>query len=226
MQIIIPAAGLGKRFSSSPFNVPKPIISWAGKPMLTHVIDNFLDDNVTIFIVKQKNVDFVYNHSRVKITDIDYVTDGPATTASLVNIDKEKPLIITNCDQIIKDWNYKNFNSFCANYDAVLGCFFSFKQHNSYVQINDDLLVTNVKEKEVISNIATNGLHYWKKAKYFLDSYSEMKQNKDSYKNEYYVAPTYNYLIKKNYKVGVYMFNQHFPVGTPEDLQRYLADEN
>jgi hypothetical protein len=40
------------------------------------------------------------------------------------------------------------------------------------------------------------------------------------------VAPTYNYLIQKKYKIGIYMFNQHFPIGTPEDLKNFLDNEN
>jgi len=135
----------------------------------------------------------------------------------------EDELIITNCDQIIKDWNLSNFSKFSKNYDAVLGCFLSNSPKNSYVRIGIDNLVTEVKEKQVISNIATNGLHYWKKAKYFFDSVKEMVDKKDSTNGEYFVAPTYNYLIHKGQKVGIFMFNQHFPVGTPDDLKFYLS---
>jgi hypothetical protein len=138
----------------------------------------------------------------------------------------EDELIITNCDQIIKDWNKESFLSYARNYDGVLGCFISNKPHNSYVMINDSNLVVDVKEKKVISNLATNGLHYWKKAKYFFESVDKMISNKDTTNGEYYVAPSYNYLINSGYKIGIFMFNQHFPIGTPEQLKNYLNNEN
>ena len=226
MQIVIPAAGRGSRFNGSEFVGPKPLIEWNGKNMLQHVVDNFNDDGVSFFIIKR--IEHKVDIDGIKFINIDYTTEGPATTAYLskeyINMDDE--LIITNCDQIIKDWNKDFFLNYARQYDGVFGCFISQKPHNSYVKLNDNNLVVEVKEKEVISNIATNGFHYWKKARYFFESYEEMYAKKDTTKGEYFIAPSYNYLINKDHKIGVYMFNQHFPVGTPEDLKIYLENEN
>lgn len=226
IQIVIPAAGRGSRFIGSEFINPKPMISWNGKNMIQHVVENFLSDDIHFIVIKRKEHDF--NLPYVDVVEIDYTTDGPATTCLLSKdmIDMEDELIITNCDQIIKDWNKDNFISFARKYDGVLGCFISNSPKNSYIQVDDNNLVTKVREKEVISNIATNGLHYWKKAKYFFESYDEMKSKNDSTNGEFYVAPTYNYLLNKDYKIGIYMFNQHFAIGTPQDLKIYLENEN
>jgi dTDP-glucose pyrophosphorylase len=228
LQILVPMAGRGSRFINSDFIEPKPLISWNNKNMIQHVVDNFFASDVNFFIIKREEHTISFENDEVNIIDINYVTDGPATTAYLAKdlIDLEQELIITNCDQIIKDWNKDLFLSFARRYDGVLGCFISNSNKNSYVKVDDNNLVTDVKEKVVISNIATNGLHYWKKAKYFFESYDEMKLNNDRTNNELYVAPSYNYLIKNKYKIGIYMFNQHFPIGTPEDLKKYLKNEN
>ena len=226
IQIIIPAAGRGSRFVGSEFEKPKPLIEWDGKNMIQHVVSNFSQEKNKIFLICR---DFHnINIDGCVIKNIDYTTDGPAISASLFReqIDLESELIITNCDQIIKDWNKSIFLDFCKNYDAVLGCFISNKPHNSYVKLDENNLVIDVREKQVISNIATNGLHYWKKAKYFFDSLDEMIHKKDTTNGEYYVAPTYNYLIKNNYKIGIFMFNQHYPIGTPEQLKYYLENAN
>jgi hypothetical protein len=44
---------------------------------------------------------------------------------------------------------------------------------------------------------------------------------------EFYVGPTYNYMINQGLKVGIYHIPnaQHHPVGVPEDLERYIAYE-
>lgn len=225
IHLVIPAAGEGKRFKGSIFLEPKPMISWDGRSMIDHVINNFKDSEFEIIVVKRKEHIIM---SDVLTIDVENTTDGPATTCYLTKdkIDMDSELIITNCDQIIKDWNQENFLSYCRKFDGVLGCFISNSPKNSYVKIDENSLVTEVKEKCVISNISTNGLHYWKKAKYFFESYDEMVMNNDSTNGEFYVAPTYNYLIKKGYKVGIYIFNQHFPIGTPEDLKKYLSSEH
>jgi NDP-sugar pyrophosphorylase family protein len=170
VQIIIPAAGRGSRFKDSVYTEPKPMISWYGKNMIEHVVDNFISGDNKIFIIKRNHHGFTLNES-VDITEIDFTTDGPATTVNLLRdkINLEGELIVTNCDQVIKDWNQDFFLSFARKFDAVLGCFISNSNKNSFVKIDENNLVKEVKEKVVISNIATNGLHYWKKAKYFFE---------------------------------------------------------
>jgi dTDP-glucose pyrophosphorylase len=227
LQIIIPAAGRGSRFNGSNFIEPKPLIVWDGKNMIQHVIDNFKNDNVSISLIRRVGQSFS-TENNIFVKEIDYITDGPASTVNILreDINLENELIVINCDQILKDWNQDLFLSYARKFDSVLGCFISSSNKNSYVKVDEQNLVTEVKEKVVISNLATNGLHYWKKAKYFFESYDEMVKNNDKTNGEYYVAPTFNYLIKNNYKVGIYLFNQHFPVGTPEDLEKYLKYEN
>jgi dTDP-glucose pyrophosphorylase len=224
IQIVIPSAGRGSRFIGSVWKEPKPMISWDGKSMVEHVIDNFRSENSDIVVVKKRE----HPDPSVRCVNVDYVTDGPATTAYLAKelLDPELELIITNCDQIIKDWDESRFLSHARKYEAALGCFISTSEKNSYVKLDQDGYVSLVKEKEVISNIATNGVHYWKKAKYFFDSYDRMRADGETYKGEYYIAPSYNYLINDGFKIGVFLFNEHYPIGTPDDLDLYLNSIN
>lgn len=221
-QIIIPAAGRGSRFNGSEFEKPKPLIEWSGMNMIEHVVQNFGTEQNSIYLLCREHhkVDIEGCH----IKTIDYTTEGPAISAALFreSIDMDDELIITNCDQIILDWDKEAFLRHVRNYDAALGCFISTAPHNSYVRVDDENLVTEVKEKQVISNIATNGLHYWKRACSFFESLDEMVKRKDTTNGEYFVAPSYNYLIAKEYKVGIFMFNRHFPIGTPEQLRKFL----
>lgn len=226
LNVLIPMAGRGTRFNGSEFEKPKPLIKWDGKYMIEHVVDNFKDKQVSFTVIKRDSHNLELDG--INIISIDYTTEGPASTAYLAKdcINKNEELLIINCDQIIKDWNHDLFLSYARNFDGVVGTFISNSPKNSYVKVDNNNLATILKEKEVISNIATNGLHYWKKAKYFFDSCDEMISKKDTTNGEYYIAPSYNYLIKKKYKIGIHMFNQHFPIGTPEDLKRYLKNEN
>lgn len=215
LNILIPMAGRGMRFKE--YERPKPFIDVLGKPMIQRVIENIGEANY-IFITHSK-----YYELPGLVIISDQVTEGPACSALLALdwINNDQPLIIVNCDQIIRDFDLSKFLEFAEDCDGVLGCFISHSPKNSYVKLDANGLVTEVKEKIVISNIATNGLHYWKRGSLFVDSANKMIEANDRYNNEFYIAPTYNYMIKDGAVIKPYFFNLHCPIGTPEDLEAY-----
>ena len=236
LNIVIPAAGLGKRFNT---NKPKPLLDVNGKPMLARVLENFNQHSNVSFTVcilkdhesKYNIIDTIYEYIKEQDIDVTYfIVDelqaGPAKTCYLTKqvLDKEEPLIIVNCDQIIFDLDLSKFISYANknNVDGVIGTFYSNSPKNSYIKLDDDGNITQVKEKVVLSNYATNGLHYWSKSKYFYDSCDEMFANNDTVNNEFYVAPSYNYMIDDGMKIIQYFFNEHYPIGIPEDLEKFI----
>src|SRR3989344_2924435 len=220
INVLIPMAGLGKRFSDMGYKEPKPFLPMGSSTMIEMVAKNlFHPDMHFLFVVNTRSiaVDFLKKKlsnslKRFETVEIDYVPQGSAMSCMEAKklIDNDTQLIVVNCDQIIEDFDYDAFKRFCDFYepDGILGTFFSSSPKNSYVKINDNNEIIETKEKAVISNIATNGLHYWKKGKYFVDSVEEMVQSSDALNGEYYVAPSYNYLIKKGMKIMPFHFNK------------------
>jgi len=233
LNIVIPAAGLGKRFNT---NIPKPLLDVNGKPMLVRVLENFYQHSkikFTVCLLKEHESKYNIISNIAKVVDIpvsyfivDQLQDGPAKTCYLtkqeLNLDEQ--LIIVNCDQVILDLDITNFLNYARKHDAdgVVGTFYSNSPKNSYIKLDDEGNITQIKEKEVLSNYATNGLHYWSKAKYFYDSCDEMFTRNDRVLNEFYVAPSYNYMIQNGMKVVQYFFNEHYPIGIPSDLERFI----
>lgn len=232
MTFLIPCAGLGTRFHS---DMPKPLIEvLLGRSMLDLVLENLRQQEDHRFICCiLKEHEFKFNLSYeikkfapyVEIYIIEELSDGPASTCYEAKniVDDNDELIIINCDQIIEDFNVGRFLQFCYahNYDGVLGTFFSRSPKNSYVKLDDNGLVVEAQEKRVLSEYATNGLHYWKKACYFFESYRAMADKNCRTLNEFYVAPSYNYLINDGRRIGAYFFNEHYPIGIPSDLEYY-----
>ena len=66
-------------------------------------------------------------------------------------INNEDSLIIINCDQIIWDFNPDYINSFVkvTEADGFLGCFISSSKKNSYIKVDPNGEVLEVKEKIV-----------------------------------------------------------------------------
>jgi dTDP-glucose pyrophosphorylase len=231
MNVIIPMAGAGKRFSDVGYTIPKPFIPVNGKPMVQSVVENLNIDGKHIFIIQKshsvgKNLETFLNSISPNciIISVDKLTDGPACTALLAEeyID-ETPLVIVNCDQMIHDFDIKKLEEFAKinKADGVLGAFISSSKKNSYMKVDPRGEVIEIKEKIVISNIATNGLHFWSNGKDFVYSSKQMIQSNERYNNEFYIAPSYNYLVKDGKKILPFFYNLHFPIGTPEDLNKY-----
>lgn len=229
-------AGRGSRFQDVGYTLPKPLIDVDGQKMIEAVVKNLKPeyDHKFIFVcLKEHFTKYSLNDLFKSITDdkfqvvlLDGVTEGAACTCLLAReyINNDDPLIVVNSDQIILDLDLHHILTFSEvnECDGVVGAFLSNSKKNSYVKLGEDLSVADVKEKIVISNFATNGLHFWSKGTYFVESAEEMIKNNDRYNNEFYVAPTYNYLIKNGKKILPFFFNLHFPIGTPEDLRTYL----
>ena len=55
MQIIIPMAGRGKRFSEKGFLKPKPLIEINGKPMIQLVVENLCIDAQYTFVCQREH---------------------------------------------------------------------------------------------------------------------------------------------------------------------------
>lgn len=238
MNIVIPMAGLGSRFPSHTYPLPKPLISVNGEPMITKAIKSLgfhgpvswffvIAKNQFTELVKQTILDVV---PCAEFIEIDYLTEGPACSALLfkdkINTDEE--LIIANCDQIMR-WNSYLFLLNARQFHGAVVTYHNDTDKNSYARLDSQGYVIEIREKEVISNVSLNGIHYWNKGKYFVDSAEEMIAAGDRAPNgEFYIGPTYNYIINKLYGVGIYHIPncQHFAVGVPSDLEKYIKYEN
>ena len=238
MNIVIPMAGCGARFRNNGFEVPKPLIDVNGVPMVKAAVDSLRLDGKYIFITynyenecfNKKIKDAIYaSRSNPKIISINYVTQGPASSALLAKelIDNEEPLLITNCDQIMK-WNSDQFlKAISANphRDGIVVTYFSTTEKNSYVELEKNRAV-KFAEKKVISMHSLNGIHYWKCGKDFVRSAEKMISKNIRVNNEFYISESYNQLIEEGRNIGIYEISpaEHCAIGTPEDLMNYLKD--
>jgi NDP-sugar pyrophosphorylase family protein len=234
INIVIPLAGRGERFSREGFEKPKPLINFNGKTMIEYAIETLGIDGNFIFVAyiyQNENLNEELNEILKKYSEkiiyIDYITDGPASSALLAAqyINNDDPLIITNCDQIM-EWDPNDFLSFLddSNLDGVVVTYDSATEKNSYVKLNTLNLAEKFAEKQVISSQSLNGIHYWKKGSYFVDSTKKMIEKNIRVNGEFYISLSYNELIENNFKIGTYHLKskEHNPVGTPDDLKIYI----
>ena len=234
LNVLIPMAGAGSRFEQAGYTFPKPLIDVKGKPMIQVVTENLNIKANYIYVVQKEhrekyNLDTLLNliTPKCKIVEVDGVTEGAACTALLAKkyIDNDKPLFFANSDQYV-EWDSNEFLYKMNETDAD-GGIVTFKATHpkwSFAKINEEGLVTEVAEKNPISDIATVGYYYWKKGSDFVKYAEDMIEKDIRVNNEFYVCPVFNQAIQDKKQIRTFTIDKMWGLGTPEDLKYYLEN--
>lgn len=219
INILIPMAGLGERFKTHGFKNIKPLIPLNGKTFIEWSIESVDFNNIEtqfIFIILEEHKiileEFLYSiKPNCIILTTPHVTRGASETALIAKsyIDNDVPLIITNCDQIL-EWNKEKYIEYLktSNTEADVVVFNANSPKFSYILLDDNNKGIKLTEKEVISNNALVGIHYWKRGCFFVNSAELLIQKNIRCNNEFYVSITYNILIEQNIQVSCYKLNE------------------
>jgi HAD superfamily hydrolase (TIGR01509 family) len=241
LNLVIPMAGKGSRFINAGYENPKPLININNVPMISEVYNSLNLNSKCTFIVQKEHVE-THNIDKIlrdlqpgcNIVEVEGITEGAVCTILLSQhiIDNDKPLIISNCDNIVKwdpvDFMYKMDK---LNADGGIVCFQDKSRDSkwSYVDIDSRYgNITKVVEKQAISEYATSGIYYWKKGSDFVEYAKKMINCNFRVNGEFYTAPVYDFAIKDSKKIYPYFISieDMWGVGTPEDLEIYLKHNN
>ena len=232
MNVLIPMAGAGSRFSNVGYTFPKPLIQVGDKPMIQLVVDNLNIEANFIFLVRTEHYE-KYNLKsflnviapNCKIILVNELTEGACCTTLLAEeyINNDCPLLIANSDQFM-DWKSGEFFH-SVNSSGIDGSIITFTNNHpkwSYVKCDDYGNVLELKEKEVISNDATVGVYYWAKGSDYVKYSQQMIKKNLRVNGEFYVAPVYNEAIEDGKIIKTHKIEKMWGLGTPEDLNYYL----
>jgi len=232
LNVLIPMAGAGSRFEKAGYTFPKPLIDVEGDPMIKVVTENLNIKANYIFIVQKShrekyNLDTLLNliSPNCKIVEVDGVTEGAAVTTLLAKefINNDTPLLMANSDQYI-EWDSNEFMYKMSETDCD-GGMVTFKSTHpkwSFAKVNEMGLVTEVAEKNPISDIATVGIYYWKKGSDYVKFAERMIEKNIRVNNEFYVCPVFNEAILDKKEIRTFEISSMWGLGTPEDLKNYL----
>jgi HAD superfamily hydrolase (TIGR01509 family) len=234
LNVLIPMAGAGSRFEQAGYTFPKPLIEVNGKPMIQVVVENLNLDANYIYVVQKShrekyNLDTLLNllTPGCKIVETDGLTEGAACTALLAKdyIDNDNPLFFANSDQFV-EWDSNEFMYKMQETDADGGIVTFTATHPkwSFAKIDDNGLVTQVAEKNPISDIATVGYYYWKNGSDFVKYAEQMIEKNIRVNDEFYVCPVFNQAVEDCKEIRTFNTTGMWGLGTPEDLKYYLEN--
>jgi len=239
LNIVIPMAGKGTRFLNQGYFIPKPLIEIHGKPMIEYVIKNLKPKikHKFYFICLKDHIDNFKIDSVLKsiekdsiIISIENVTRGASETVLLAKkfINNKNPLMIANSDQFI-NFDINDYLDKAKDFDGAVMTMKANTNKWSYAKINDFEEIIEIKEKEIISDFATTGIYNFSKGTTYVKYAEKMIKENLLSKNEFYVAPVFNLLIKdkaivKSIFIGD-INKSFYGLGIPEDLSTFKKSE-
>jgi len=161
---VIPMMGLGERFSKVGYSEVKPMVRINSNHLIKKVIDPVLEKFQSVYVICNKDIELqirsVYDNSKVVIIVLNNLTKGAADTLYQASefLPKDKKIACLDCDTILhRSAIDKLFGDFC---NAIL----TFIDQDkigiySYVNIDSNNNIVEIKEKEAISTIANAGVY-------------------------------------------------------------------
>ena len=236
---ILPMAGKGTRTNS--LGKFKPFIKVNGKEIIDWFligIKNKIKKNDIIFLITtidyekkynfKKKIKLIFKKNKLKTKNLIFkfvneTPNGPAyTVSSIKNIlrNSKEPCVIINPDQFV---DFDLPNKFDRD-NIYIPLYFNNHGNSSYVKLNSQGSIIEIKEKNLISNYASSGV-------YIFSSSTLLKKilgliNKIRQKKEVNMSDLINIFIKKNKKkVNPISTLAKYDLGNIKDIKNFTIKD-
>ena len=226
MKAIIPVAGIGSRLRPHTHTQPKALVPVAGKPILSHIVDNLIEAGVRdfIFVVGYLG-DKVEDYIRHRYQDVrtDFVLQEPREgTGHAVWLCREKiadgdDLLIALGDTVF-DIDLKSVMN--QPYSSVGVKKVDDPRTFGVAELDDEGFINHLVEKPPIprSNLALVGLYRIKESKQLLEALEEnIRENKRTY-GEYHLTDGIQNLVNRKIRLKTFAVENWYDCGSKESL--------
>ena len=224
MEVIVPAAGLSTRFPNMP---PKYLLTDSnGNMMLRKAIEPYLNHHVTIGILQEH--DEKYNakekiHEQLPKDSFDLVvlpqvTAGPAATIYEI-LERTKitgDFLIKDCDSYFEH-EITEGNYVCVSKVKENEILYNLAG-KSFVQSNEQGIITDIIEKQVISDKFSVGGYKFAEAFQYSDAYQKVCNHMQS---EVFVSHVIQYMLMQEEIFFENIVTNYSDVGTIEEWKKY-----
>jgi len=226
MKVIIPLAGPGTRMRPHTHTKPKPLLSLAGKPGLSYILDDLkkLDVSEVIFItghLKEKVEDFIKKNYDFKCRFIEQKElNGSAGAVLLAEKHVNEPVLIIFADSVF-DIDLSAIDKLKDDEDGIIwGMEVEDYQRFGVLVTGKDGYLEKMVEKpdKPISKLANIGVYYIKDYKLMFKGIHYLFDNKIKPRGEYFLPDAFDYMIQKRAKLLCHKVNAWHDFGKPETM--------
>ena len=240
MNVIIPIGGIGKRFQDDGYFLPKPLIKALGKPVIFWNIENLkIKEEDIVYIVYREefkifNFESVLRNKFRKINfrfiPIKNDTRGASETVlyALEDMSKEE---LSEVTAVIDSDNFygEDVLYFCREKPKNIIFFkkdFSKTPIYSYIKIENKDKVSQIVEKEKISDNACVGSYCFKSGNLLKETIKSVILEGIKQKDEFYISSIYKFFIDKGIEVHSKEIKEFNCLGTPIQLKSFSSNLN
>ncbi len=251
MNIIIPMAGAGKRFTDAGYAVSKPALPTIDRRtgrLLPMVVCAVLDlpgvesggANVTLmersFHKSDGTEDAIKRvFPKASFISVENLTEGQACTCLLAKkkIDTPDELLIAGCDNGMV-YDPRGFERSKREADCLV---FTYRHNEAvlanpsaygWMKVDGENNITGVSVKKAISDTpledhAVVATFWFREGSLFVRAAEKMIEKNDRVNGEFYVDEAIKYVIEAGCRAKVFEIDRYICWGTPKDYEDYMA---
>ncbi len=240
MNLIICMAGLNTRFHDFGFDIPKYLLPWGDKTIITEILSELMKDyNFNQIILLANKRDIYFKETLIKSiselglneSNIYYINDtnGQAHTASIgagLCNDKSIPLCVHNADTIITNRDFEQIEFLLKTYQAFIDVFVANSPNYCYVKFDKDK-VLEISEKIQNSPFASSGLYCFQSTESYLNSFFQISENNHS--KEIYISHLMQSMLNNGDKICSNSLNnksETIVLGSPQEYSLELVKKS
>jgi glucose-1-phosphate thymidylyltransferase len=224
MRAIIPVAGIGSRLKPHTYSIPKVLLNVGGKPILGHILDKLLEENIT-------KATFIIGHLGEMIRDY-VMSEYPEVESSFVEQESmeglghaiytaiptfdEKEIFIILGDTVF-DVDLKNV---FKNKISSLGVKSVPDPRRFGVAVMENGYIKKLIEKPQtpVSNLALVGLYYISNSTALVSCLNQLVKNDVRTKGELQLTDALQIMIDSGEKITTFPVEGWYDCGKPETL--------
>jgi len=212
MNLIICMAGLYRRFRDAGYQQPKFLLPWRGRPLLVHILDAMLAEGsfATITLIANRRdrghrsaIEACLGALGLDPGGCHFIGDtrGQAETA-LIGVQEmdtrwqptDRRIVFHNIDTILYRRDWPHIGQILSEADGFIDCFAADDPCYSYVRVGTAGQVVEMKEKVVISDMATSGCYGFADADRFRQMVRRMLAEQTD--GEVYISGVYDAMLR------------------------------
>lgn len=233
--LVIPAAGIGSRFSEKGYTTPKIFLKVNDNKMIKTTINRFKNQSTTSvlgnnYVISKLNEIFS-NNPNVRLSSVDYVTRGQSDSANLLieEIENDLPIFIQSADCILGEIDLDNAMSLDPDLVVLT------KQNYRRAIINPEnygwiLSENNIVNKSIIKKRPDNknysmilGSFIFKNKRLYQKIYKELLKEGRS---ELHIDYMIDIALRMDLKVVELASNTASVIGTPLEFELHKYSES
>ncbi len=250
LQIVVPAAGEGRRFAEAGYEVPKPLVLAAGLPMVVRAVRDLPPADRVVFVIRAEHVrDFRIDRQlrrhfpECRLVAVEGLTEGQACTVRLAadELEPDWPVIVAACDNTHV---YDRAKLAERMGDAATACLvwtyrgdtrvLAAPEQHGWVRVDGDRVLEVSCKKPIsgspLSDHAVSGFFSFRAAREMIEAIDRLVAADLRASDEFYLDTVPNLLVAEGAGVRVFEVEKYIGWGTPRDLadfekwERYFAD--